>query len=84
MLTGCGTQKDAPITRLSQLSEPGRKIGVEVDCPEEALLRHDYPNAEIVPYGDRLTAYADVESGRIDALVYSRSIMELAIENGLV
>ena len=83
LLTGCGTQKDAPITRLSQLSEPGRKIGVEVDCPEEALLRHDYPNAEIVPYGDRLTAYADVENGRIDALVYSRSIMELAIENGL-
>ena len=83
LLAGCSPKKGAPITRLSQLSEPGRKIGVEVDVPEEAQLRHDYPNAEIVPYSDRLAAYADVANGRIDAFIYSRSIMELAIENGL-
>ncbi len=83
LLAGCSPKKGAPIMRLSQLSEPGRKIGVEVDVPEEAQLRHDYPNAEIVPYSDRLAAYADVANGRIDAFIYSRSIMELAIENGL-
>ena len=82
LMTGCGARNDAAITSLSQLGEPGRKIGVGLNCPEEALVPRDYPEAVVIPYSDAKLAYSDVAGGRLDAFVYERRLMELAILNG--
>ncbi len=70
------------VTSFSQLAAPGTRIGVPGDIPEWAQLREDYPAAEIVAYTDDPLAYQDVASGRLDAYVYARRQMELAIASG--
>ena len=78
----CCKADDREITSYDQLAEPGTRIGIGIDTPEEVLLRKDYPDARFIAYLDTQLAYADVANGRIDAFVYGRRPMELAIENG--
>ena len=81
--TGCGAKPQPErITSLEQLAKPGTKIGVMFNVLEYETLKQDYPDAEIVPYNDNPLGYKDVVNGRIDAYVYARREMELAIENG--
>ena len=82
-LSGCSQKADSPVTSLDQLNEPGRVIGVGVNCPEEALLAEDFPEASIISYSDSHFAYEEVARGRLDAFVYARLPMEHAIENGM-
>ncbi|WP_168171704.1 ABC transporter substrate-binding protein/permease [Oribacterium sp. C9] len=81
-LIGCSSDERPEITSLSQLSEPGLRIGVILECPEEKSLPEDYPEAKIFLYNDPPLVYDDLKSGRLDAFVYSRRPMEIAIENG--
>ena len=80
--TGCSSDREEPITSLAQLAKSGTKIGVMSDMVEYDTLQVDYPEAQIVAYTDLALAYKDVENGRIDAFVYARREMELAMENG--
>lgn len=64
------------------MGEPGRKIGVPGDLLEFDTLQRDYPRAEILAYNDKPLAYEDVANGRLDAFVYARREMELALANG--
>ena len=80
LLTGF-TQK--PITSAVQLSEPGIRIAAMSDTPEYAALVKAYPEAEIVPYNSMMEAYSEVANGRVDAVIYARNEMEMAIENGV-
>ena len=83
LFAGCGAKPQAEgITSLDQLNKPGAKIGVMFNVLEFDTLKQDYPDAEIVPYNDNPLGYKDVANGRIDAYVYARREMELAIENG--
>ena len=83
LFAGCGAKPQADgITSLDQLKQPGAKIGVMFSMLEFNTLKEDYPDAEIVPYNDNPLGYKDVANGRIDAYVYARREMELAIENG--
>ncbi|MBQ6419554.1 MAG: transporter substrate-binding domain-containing protein [Clostridia bacterium] len=79
---GCAEKKGDAITSLDQLRKPGRKIGVMFDLIEFDTLKKDYPNAKIIAYNDNPLGYKDVANGRIDAYVYARREMELAMENG--
>ncbi len=81
-LFGCAANGSEPITSLEQLGEPGRKIGVPGDLLEFDTLQRDYPRAEILAYNDKPLAYEDVANGRLDAFVYARREMELALANG--
>ena len=82
LFAGCAGKKSEAITSLDQLSRPGAKIGVMFDLLEFDTLKKDYPDAEIIAYSDNPLGYKDVANGRIDAYVYARREMELAIENG--
>ena len=82
VLAGCGTKDRGAVTSIEQLGEPGRRIGLEINCPEEKLLVKDFPEAQLKYYSDIHLAYADVAAGRLDAVVSGRMPMELAIKNG--
>lgn len=83
VFAGCGAKPQTDgITSLDQLNKSGAKIGVMFNVLEFDMLKKDYPDAEIVPYNDNPLGYKDVANGRIDAYVYARREMELAIENG--
>ena len=82
LFAGCAGKKDEAITSFEQLGKPGAKIGVMFDLIEFDTLKKDYPDAEIIAYNDNPLGYKDVANGRIDAYVYARREMELAMENG--
>ena len=82
LFAGCAGKKDEAITSFEQLGKPGTKIGVMFDLIEFDTLKKDYPDAEIIAYNDNPLGYKDVANGRIDAYVYARREMELAMENG--
>ena len=80
----CACKDDGEqITSFSQLKEPGTVIAVATDTPESFLAEKDFPDAEVQSYTDIFTTYMDVANGKVDATIYSRRNMELAIENGV-
>ncbi len=81
-LSGCGSDEKDEITSIDQLDRPDCVIGVGLDCPEEKLLRSQFPDAKLVQYKDNLLAIRDVADNRLDAVVYARVPMELALANG--
>ena len=82
LLAGCGGTARAAITSLEELGEPGTRIGVPGDIKEYDTLQRDYPEAEVLVYDNYPNAYEDVANGRLDAYIYSRLQMELAMESG--
>lgn len=83
LFAGCAKREKPAITSLEQLNAPKTRIGVPSDLPEFESLKRDYPQAIIVAYSDTQLAYEDVVNGRLDAFVYSRLEMEIAMQNGL-
>ena len=81
IFAGCRADGEA-ITSYDQLGKPGTRIGVMSDLIEYEMLKKDFPDAEIIAYNDSPLAYDDVANGRLDAYVYARREMEIAIENG--
>ena len=82
LFTGCAARQNDGITSLSQLAEPGTRIGVPGSMLEWKTLQEDYPDAEVIAYSDNPLGYRDVANGRLDAFVYARRQMELAIDSG--
>ncbi len=82
-LAGCGGKnRNAAVTSLEQLKEPGRKIGVGIGTGDEASVIATFPDAEVVYYNNWLMGYSAVVDGKVDAFAYGRRQMELAIANG--
>ena len=82
LVTGCSGSGPKAITSLDQLSEPGIRIGVPGNVIEYDMLKREYPDAAVIPYTDNPLGYRDVANGRLDAYVYARVEMMLAIEHG--
>ena len=82
-LCGCGADAGEQITTAEQLNAPDKKIAVMISTPEEKALAENLPQAREVDYTDLLAAYEDVKNGRMDGLLFNRTQMEIAIENGL-
>lgn len=82
LLSACGEKKSDAVTSLAQLREPGRIIGVETGTGDDAAVREAFPDAEIRYVDDSFMAYSGVASGKLDAFVYGKQLMELAIRNG--
>ena len=82
LLAGCGTKKTDVITSVEQLNEPGRKIGVYSDTAEDQLVARELPQAQIEYMKDHISAFIAVSQGKLDAFVYDRRQMELAIKSG--
>ena len=71
------------IASKEQLNEPGRKIGISQGSAAVAAVMRELPRATIAYYTDNLLGYTAVAQGKIDAFVYDRVQMQLAIDNGL-
>ncbi len=83
-LTGCGgSRQHTAVTSLEQLDEPGRKIGVPADTADDRLAAQLFPQAKIEYFKDDIAGFTSVSQGKLDAYLYSRLTMEIAIHNGL-
>ena len=74
---------EGAIASKAALNEPGRRIGVSQGSAAVEAVMSELPKAEIVYYTDNLLGYTAVAQGKIDAYVYDRVQMNLAIKNGL-
>lgn len=83
LLTGCGAKGSEAITSLDQLNKPGRKIGMQNDTNDDKLVKETLPNAEIEYYKDAIAGYTAVKQGKLDAYVYGKLAMGIAIKNGM-
>ena len=81
-LSGCGAKERSTATTLEQLREPGRIIGVGTGTGDDAAVREAFPEAEIRYLDDSFMGYSSVANGKLDAFVYGKKQMELAIRSG--
>ena len=82
LLSACGKKQSDAVTSLDQLREPGRIIGVGTGTGDDAAVREAFPEAEIRYLEDSYMGYSSVASGKLDAFVYGKQQIELAIRNG--
>ena len=66
----------------TDLSRKGVRIGVGTGTVQEKLVSELFPNAEVFYY-HHLDGYAAVAQGKLDAFVFDKKQMELAIQSGL-
>ena len=71
-----------PVLSKDQLNRPGMKVGVSTGSASVIIAENELPNAEIVFCDDTAAAYEAVAQGKLDAFVYDRQQMLLAMENG--
>ena len=74
---------EGEIASKAQLNAPGRSIGVSQGSAAEEPVMTELSKARIVYFTDNLLGYTAVAQGKIDAYVYDRVQMQLAIDNGL-
>ena len=79
----CGSAcAESPITHKEQLNQTGMRVGVGTGSVAMLIAEKELPNAEIVYFEDNASAYEAVAQGKIDAYVYDRRQMELALQSG--
>ena len=71
------------ITSREQLNASGIRVGVSTGSATALIAEKELPNAELVYYNDTPSAYEAVAQGKLDAFVYDRKQMELALQSGL-
>ncbi|WP_026498862.1 transporter substrate-binding domain-containing protein [Butyrivibrio sp. WCD2001] len=70
-----------PITSKDQLNKPGKKIGVGVGSAAMAVVENELPEAELV-YIEMNEGLQALEQGKIDAYIYDRRQLTLALKSG--
>ena len=84
LLTSCTAQKTSTeITSVDDLRNGSYKIGVSATTDEHTLVAKEFPNSEILYYSEDMGAYISVARGKIDAFVFDKESMEVAVQNGL-
>lgn len=83
IMSGCVLNKDKKITSLDQLNQEGRVIGVPSDTADYKLVEEKFPKAEIRYFSGEESAYPAVSQGKLDAFVFNKLTMEIAVHNGL-
>ena len=71
----------AEITSVEQLNHSGITVGTELGYAAELYIRDNLPEAKLTQYNDKHLGYTDVANGRLDAFIFDRRQMELAIED---
>ncbi len=72
---------EGEITSKAQLNQPGMRIGVGTGSAAMLMVERELPNAEMV-YMEGGEGFEAVALGKLDAYVYDRRQMELAIAGG--
>ncbi len=81
MALAASAAAEGEITSKAQLDRPGVRIGVGTGSAAMLMVEQELPNAELV-YLEAGEGFEAVALGKIDAYVYDRRQMELAIESG--
>ena len=74
------TGNQAEITSKGQLKEAGRRIGVGLGSAAVSMVEQEMPNATLV-YLELGEGCEAVAQGKLDAYVYDRSQLELAVQS---
>ena len=77
-----GALAEEGISSKDMLNEPGRRIGVSQGSAGEKAVMSEFPEATIEYYTDTLLGYTAVAQDKIDAYIYDKKQMEIAIQNG--
>ena len=73
--TGCKGFSQEPLTLASKGNSSKYKIGVEENSSTQEAVINQFPNAQIKPYPDLITAYFALQVGDIDVLAYNDIII---------
>ena len=82
LLTGC-SHGNKDITSLEQLNDPNISIGVGTGTGTDDVVAKEFPDAKIMFFRDESEAYGAIQQGKIDAIVFQKSTMQAAVNNGL-
>lgn len=89
LLSGCAPEVRSDdsgargITSIGQLNDSDIHIGVTTDTSEGTLVQKEFPKAQIEYFRGEMNGYLAVSQGKIDAFVFDRLSMDIAIQNGL-
>ena len=61
------------------LNEKGTTIAVQSGTTGASYVKENYPEARVQPYSDFVTAFADMQAGRIDAVCANKAVVETMI-----
>ena len=70
------------ITSKEQLNREGKVVATGIGSAAVLIVEQELPNAELVVYLGSTDGYEAVAQGKIDAYIYDRRQMELAIKSG--
>ena len=83
IVNGSRPANDQPLVFKSDLNKPGMRIGVATGSASSQIAARELPDATLV-YSDHLADGCNqVRQGKLDAYVFDRRQMELAIKNGI-
>lgn len=80
-LSACSSDHKS-ITSKEDLNRKGIKVGMGVGSAAVHIAENELPEAEIV-YLEGNTGYESVAQGKLDAFIYDRRQMQLAIDSGI-
>ena len=83
LLTGCGRGAGRRITTAEDLNDRRYTIGVDQGSAAALIAETAFSEAEFEYYSDKFMGYRAVAGGKLDAFVYDRRQMEIAIDKGL-
>ena len=83
LLAGCAAGEKGNITSAEELNDSRYTIGVDQGSAADLIVEKAFPEASFAYYSDKFMGYRAVADGKVDAFVYDRRQMEIAIENGL-
>ncbi len=83
LLTGCGRGAGRRITTAEDLNDRRYTIGVDQGSAAALIAERVFSEAGFAYYSDKFMGYRAVAGGKLDAFVYDRRQMEIAIDKGL-
>ena len=83
LLTGCGRGAGKRITTADDLNDRRFTIGVDQGSAADLIAEAVFSQAKFAYFSDKFMGYRAVADGKVDAFVYDRRQMEIAIDNGL-
>ena len=79
---GVAVMKDSGITSdnvKEKLSAEGVKIAVQSGTTGEAMMLENYPNAQIIPYGNSTDSFAAMQAGQVDAVCTNLAVVNRTV-----
>ncbi|MGX8687467.1 MAG: transporter substrate-binding domain-containing protein, partial [bacterium] len=83
MLTGCAKEAEQRSLSVNELNSSRYTIGVDQGSMSDLIAEEVFSEANFEYFSDKFMGYKAVADGKVDAFVYDRRQMEIAIEKGL-